>query len=189
MSIFRGLQQSFKIKRDGNIMPQECHGTYGKNNTAIIFDYDSDIKKGDMVIDSHETYVITKIITHKAEAFPKDMWHLEAYIQTEDEYNRLNETTNTFHMNNCSISGAVQNNQGNIVINNSLSLDDLRKLICEKGADDKKELYKIVDELEKAESFEIYKKGLLGKFNDLLNKYSWLSGAIASYIIPKLFEG
>ena len=189
MSIFRALQQAFKIKRENTILSNECYGTYGENSKCIVFDYDSDIQKGDIVIDSHESFVITKIISQKADEIPKEMWNLEAYIQTEDEYYRQNESRNTFNINNCSINGVLQNNKGNVNINNGISLDDLRKMIDSNNTNDKEELSELVKELEKAENYEMYKKGLLSKFSHLLNKYSWLSGAVANYLIPKIFGG
>ena len=96
-------------------------------------------------------------------------------------------SNNTFNISNCSINGAVQNT-GTINIGSQISLDDIKELIEKYGNEDKQQLNELLEELKSAEKFEIYKKGMLAKFGDLLAKHSWLTGALAQYIVPALFN-
>lgn len=186
MGIFKTLMQTYKIKRNGQIINENCYGSYGKNGKSIVFDYDSDIQKGDIVLDTHDAFVITSIKTYEGSQFPKEMWHYEADIIPEDEYNKIKTVTNTFQLHGCTINGAVQNS-GEVNINIGCSLADIKKMIEENGKEDKERLKQMIEELQKADNFEIYKKGLLSNFADLLVKHEWLSGAIANYIVPVLF--
>lgn len=85
-------------------------------------------------------------------------------------------------MHGCTINGAVQNN-GEININQGCDLSELKQIIEEKGQDDKERLNQLIEELQNAEKFEIYKKGMLSKFSDLLVKHQWLTSALANYIV------
>ena len=187
MSIFKTLMQKYKIKRNGRIINEECYGNYGKNGKSITFDYGSDIQKGDVILDTHGSFVITSIKTYEGSQFPKYMWHHEADVVPEDEYNNVQNATNTFNLRECTINGAIQNS-GKININNGIGISDIKKMIEENGQEDKERLNQLIEELQKAENFEIYKKGMLCKFSDLIVKHSWLSGAIANYIVPMLFN-
>ncbi len=187
MNTFRRLMQTFKIKREGKIINEQCYATYGKNNT-MIFEYEIDLKCGDIVFDEHSSYVITEIKSYSGAAFPKNMWHLEANIVSENKYQAQKQyATNTFNISQCSINGAVQN-AGNINIGTQISLDDIKSMIEKYGNEDKQQLNELLEELRSAEKFEIYKKGMLSQFGDLLAKHSWLTGALAQYIVPMLFN-
>lgn len=187
MNLFKNLMQVFQVKRNGVVISNECYATHGKNNT-MVFEYEEDLKEGDIVFDKHSSFVITEIKSYSGSAFPKDMWHLEAKVVSEAKYNATKlHSNNTFNMSNCSINGAVQNT-GTINIGSQISLDDIKELIEKYGNEDKQQLNELLEELKSAEKFEIYKKGMLAKFGDLLAKHSWLTGALAQYIVPALFN-
>ena len=187
MSPFRSLMQTFQLKRGDKVINSQCYATYGKNNT-MIFEYEEDLKQGDIVFDSHSSYVVTEIKSYSGTAFPKNMWHLEAKIVPENQYHVPKQyATNTFNISQCSINGAVQNT-GNINIGSQKSLDEIKEMIEKYGNEDKQQLNELLEELRNAEKFEIYKKGMLSKFGDLLAKHSWLTGALAQYIVPMLFN-
>lgn len=114
-------------------------------------------------------------------------FQLKAYYNTEAEHNqKKNEISNTvFNIGNVSNS-IIGNNNVNTLSNQLLS--DI-KSNSEKFPEDKEQLDEIISLLNLIAENKIQpKQGLLSKFSNLMEKHSWLSGSIASFLISYLTQ-
>lgn len=97
-----------------------------------------------------------------------------------------------------SLHFSVENNYGavgtntNITINNSFDFDLLDKLITKNssaGSTDRLELEELKALLQSIQNQQSpVEKGALAKFSDLMEKHSWLSSPIASFLISQFFS-
>ena len=97
-----------------------------------------------------------------------------------------------------SLHFSVENNYGavgtntNITINNSFDFDLLDKLITQNssaGSTDRQELEDLKALLQSIQNQQTpFEKGALAKFSGLVEKHSWLSSPIASFLISQFFS-
>ena len=91
-----------------------------------------------------------------------------------------NMTNVSYNINN--VYGSMIGHQEGSTVNNkfSLSMEHLDKLVDENGGDDKEILKQLLAEIKKLQNTEgAIEKGSLLKYSHMLEKHSWLSGALA----------
>lgn len=90
------------------------------------------------------------------------------------------EKSSSMHFNIGTVYGSNIGTQGSAHVENVFNFERIDQMIEEKGGEEKEELRKMIDEIrELFEDSEKVKKGSLSKFSGLMEKHSWISGAIA----------
>ncbi|OAB32705.1 hypothetical protein PMSD_17195 [Paenibacillus macquariensis subsp. defensor] len=90
------------------------------------------------------------------------------------------EKSSSMHFNIGTVYGSNIGTQGSAYVENVFNFERVDQMIEEKGGEEKEELRKMIDEIrELFEDSEKVKKGSLSKFSGLMEKHSWISGAIA----------
>lgn len=99
-----------------------------------------------------------------------------------EEFEKANTiSSQTFNIN--SVNNSAFGNNGDITINNTNDLEEIRLLIASKPLEDQQELTELVDELQTIlESNQPIKRGMLAKFSDALAKHSNIVVALAPHI-------
>lgn len=171
--------QTFSIDRDG-VCLGEARGIYDASKDIVSFKPDTDVKPGDKISsDFGESYVIIKVQTLTERGRPH---HKEAKCKDQNEI-ELAQTSTVFNI------GTVSNSvigSGNYV---SVSIENLKSQVAEKGGEDEETLTEIVELLNKILNNQVpIKKGMFSKFSEVLERHSWLSGSMASAIIGFLMQ-
>lgn len=113
----------------------------------------------------------------------------KAYLEYLE--NQTAPTTPSLHFSVENNYGAVGTNT-NITINNSFDFDLLDKLITQNssaGSTDRQELEDLKALLQSIQNQQApVEKGALAKFSGLMEKHSWLSSPIASFLISQFFS-
>lgn len=107
-------------------------------------------------------------------------------IQSTIDHKGGATVTNTFHINNA--YNSIIGNQKNATVNTQQHISEILEMIQNQGGSDKETLNKMVSEivsmLEKNDKVE---KGIFKKYSELLEKHSWISGAVAQLTLGWLF--
>lgn len=108
-----------------------------------------------------------------------DLTHKGKFFKEFEKTNTI--SSQTFNIN--SVNNSAFGNNGDITINNTNDLEEIRLLIASKPLEDQQELTELVDELQTIlESNQPIKRGMLAKFSDALAKHSNIVVALAPHI-------
>lgn len=103
------------------------------------------------------------------------------------------EKTSSMQFNIGTIYGSNIGTQGNAHIDNVFNFDKIDQMIEERGGEEKEELHNMINEIrELFEDSEKVKKGSLSRFSELMEKHSWITGAVSQmglgFLTGRLFE-
>lgn len=108
--------------------------------------------------------------------------HKGIFFEEFESNSSKSSPTQTFNIQ--TVNSSAFGNNGPVSINNGYNLDEIRKLISAKPAEDQQELNKLVDTVEViTENSETVSKGFLSKFSDVLAKHSDIAIALGTGII------
>ncbi|MCP3776705.1 hypothetical protein NLX71_26050 [Paenibacillus sp. MZ04-78.2] len=104
--------------------------------------------------------------------------HYQIKVRKESAIETQRATTMQFHIAN--VYGSNIGTQGNATIENTFNFEVVDRLIEENGGEDKEDLRKMISEIKELfEDSEKIKKGSLSKFSELMQKHSWITGAVS----------
>lgn len=181
----RGIM--YQIERNGNII-DELKGLQNFNqNTSrkyIGFMPRSNVKTGDWLINpANERLFVQDVET--SFSFGEES-ELQAYYHTSNEYNsKQSEQKNIFHIENA--YGSVIGTQSTVSLNYTHTLQEAKKHLDSIDSSDKEELQQIISLLEMIVNNQVpAQKGLFSKFSDVMERNSWITGAISSTLLSWL---
>lgn len=175
----------YTIIRDDSVLSEQIGlpNTESSGKKYIAFMPNTDIKINDQLINptGEKVYVINT----QTQFFHQDPQQLMAYYQTEYEHNNSSVASGTvFNIN--TVSNSVIGNNNIATLNNQQLLSEI-KAKAENCEEDKEELHQIVSLLELIADGKVEpKKGILSKFSALMEKHSWLTSSICSFILSFL---
>ena len=174
---FRNQMIEFEIYRNSQLI-SKVKGLKNSYQGRVFIEFfpDTDIQVGDILVNSNIKYYITDIDT---QTWMGQISAIKAFYQTNPPAQQNGSTV--FNINSASNS-IIGNQQSAILNNSSFDIDDLNKLIELHGADDKKQLYELSDQLKTLLEKDDFHKSSISKFSDLIAKHSWLPAAIAQII-------
>lgn len=109
------------------------------------------------------------------------------YYISEYEFNSRQSASNTFNIHADKIENSIIGNQSTATITLSNDLENIRKLIAESSSVDKAELTELVSKLENmTDSREPIPKGFLSKFSAVMQRNSWITSAVSSFLLNML---
>lgn len=177
----------YTIIRDESVLSKQVGlpNTESSGKKYIGFKPNTDIKMNDQLINpaGEKVYVINT----QTQFFDQEPQQLKAYYQTEYEYNNSVVASGTvFNIN--SVSNSVIGNNNVATLNNQQLLSEI-KAKAENCEEDKEELQQIISLLELIADDKLQpKKGILSKFSALMEKHSWLTSSVSSFILSFLMS-
>lgn len=147
------------------------------NKKLVQFEPETDIRIGDVLVNSNIKYYIIDIDT---QSWMGKIDSIKAYYQTTPPIEQQPSST-VYHIGTA--SNSIIGNQQQAILNNySFGIDDLRQLIELYGGNDKEKLYELSSQLQQLLDKDDFHKSKLSKFSDLFSKHSWLPLAVAQII-------
>ncbi len=149
-----------------------------QGNPRIDFENSVDIKSSDWITNSvGEKLYITELVSLSE-------YYKSCYYISEYEYNTSIKSNPSFSINATTIKNSIIGTQSTATINMSSEIEKMREEISNSQSDDKEELLKIVSLLEELKNNqEPVPKGILSKFSCVLERNSWISGSVASFLL------
>lgn len=146
----------------------------------IDFPIELDIHSNDWIVNSvGEKLFVTEI----QECSP----YKSCYYLSEYEYNSRMSQATTFNINADKIENSIIGTQTNATISLSNDLEQIRKMIDESPSSDKDELHELLSLLEQQlKTNESIPKGIFSRFSAVMQRNSWISGAISSFLLKLL---
>lgn len=147
----------------------------------IMFRPGTDIKASDVLVNpAGEKYHVAKTETEFAYGKPH---FLKAFYQTEQEYNAAKQSSApVFNVQNAYGSVIGTGNQATINYNSAIS--ELKQEVSADTSADKEQLEKIVTLLEMVVNNQVPpSKGLFSKFREVMERNSWITGAVANALL------
>lgn len=165
---FSILRTSLTVK---GIPSLDSRGTY------IAFGNDVDIHSNDWVTNSvGERLYITHI--------EPIMNYKNCYYITEYEYNRTKPSSPSFNIQADKIENSIIGTQTNASISLNNQLEKMKSDIAQSDSSEKEELLKIVSLLEEIKiNQQPVPKGFLSNFSSIMEKNSWISSSISSFLL------
>lgn len=178
----RGIM--FKVERNGSVV-LELKGLPNRDNPQspryIGFMPESDVKIGDWLINpADERLYVSDTVT---DFFLQQKSQLKAYYQTVAEHDvKTERATAIFNIGNA--TNSVIGMQSTVTMNINSSIQEAKEQIASSDSDDKEELQKIISLLEMVVNNQVpAQKGLLSKFSAVMQRNSWITGAISSVLL------
>jgi len=168
------------IKQDGT----EITDIKANVQTKIIFIEDGrlPIEEGDKLVRYLSNGLSESYLVLDRGYYEKQMG-FDAHYQVKVVKETTRELTKPAPTMNINIGTAYGSNvgtQGNASITNTFNFEALDREIEEKGKEDKEELRQMIAEIKELfEDSEKVKKGSLSKFSEMMQKHSWITGAVA----------
>ncbi|MCM3257030.1 hypothetical protein M3664_04445 [Paenibacillus lautus] len=104
--------------------------------------------------------------------------HYQARVRKESTIDL--QKSSAMHFNIGTVYGSNIGTQGSAHVDNVFNFEKVDQLIEERGGKDKEALKEMIEEIKEFfEDSEKVKKGSLSKFSELMEKNSWITGAIA----------
>ncbi|MCG7377403.1 hypothetical protein MH215_10385 [Paenibacillus sp. ACRSA] len=104
--------------------------------------------------------------------------HYQAKVRKESTIDL--QRSSAMHFNIGTVYGSNIGTQGNAHIENVFNFEKVNQLIEEHGGEDKEVLRDMIEEIKEFfEDSEKVKKGSLSKFSELMEKHSWITGAVS----------
>lgn len=182
----RGI--NFRVERN-NCVVAEIKGLPNHEQSTskayIGFLPDSDIISGDWLINpSNERFYVKDTMT---DYFMNKASQLKAYYQTVAEYNSTSTATNIFNIGTA--NGSIIGTQANVSLNYNESIQNAKEQISSTDSPDKEELQQLISLLEMVVNNQVPpQKGLLSKFSAVMERNSWITGAISSTLLGWLMS-
>lgn len=111
-------------------------------------------------------------------------YYKSCHYISEYEYNQSNKNNLSFTINATTIENSIIGTQSNATINMNEQIQKLRDEIAESSSKDKDELLQIISLLEDIKSSnKPVPKGIFSKFSAVMERNSWISGSIASFLL------
>jgi hypothetical protein len=175
--------ENFVVMRDG----YESHVVKGVRNTEentnrkyLTLYHDSDVRPDDLLVGevSKDRFFIIDVESDVVEG---KVLKKRGYYMTQKEYEqqKQNNGSPSFHIQNA--YGSIIGTQTHATIESN-QFGDIYMMIEQKGGHDAAELMAMIREIEKALSKGEIKKGALSRFSSLMEKHSWITGAIAQMV-------
>lgn len=144
----------------------------------IDFENSVDVKSTDWLVNSvGERLYVTEL------ASLSDSYKSCYYI-SEHEYNQSKQSNTTFSINATTIENSIIGTQANATINLNMQLQQLRSDIDGSDSSDKEELHQIVSMLEELnKSKDPVPRNIFSKFSAVMERNSWITGSIASFLL------
>lgn len=146
----------------------------------IDFPIELDIHLNDWIVNSiGEKLFVTEIQEYSP--------YKSCYYLSEYEYNSQMPQSTTFNINADKIENSIIGTQTNATISLSNDLEQIRKMIDESSSSDKDELHELLSLLEQQmKTNESIPKGIFSRFSAVMQRNSWISGAISSFLLKLL---
>lgn len=146
----------------------------------IDFPIELDIHSNEWIINSvGEKLFVTEIQEYSP--------YKSCYYLSEYEYNSQKPQSTTFNINADIIEHSIIGTQDNATISLSNDLEQIRKMINESSSSDKAELHELLSLLEQqTKTNEPIPKGFFYRFSSVMQRNSWISGAISSFLLKLL---
>ena len=182
----RGI--SFRVERNGHIV-SEIKGlpNHEKSSSKAYIGFlpGSDVVSGDWLINpSNERFYVQDTVT---DYFMSEASQLKAYYKTSTQYNSGTTATNIFNIGNAYSS--IIGTQAHVTFNYNESLQNAKEQIATSDSPDKQELQQIINLLEMVVNNQVPpQKGLFSKFSAVMERNSWITGAISSTLLGWLMN-
>ncbi|KQX69257.1 hypothetical protein [Paenibacillus sp. Root444D2] len=176
--------EKYKVFRNG----EQVSTVEGMQNTEdntrrkyVGFYPDADIQVGDWItgeVSKNEFFIEDmKTDVVQGKAFQKKGYSLTR-AQYEKQQIESGKISHQFNIQNA--YGSSFGSSGTVTLNNTFNFEALDQEIEEKGKEDKEELRQMIAEIKELfEDSEKVKKGSLSKFSEVMQKHSWITGAVA----------
>lgn len=147
----------------------------------IDFENTVDLKSSDWILNSvGERLYVTEV-------FSVSNGYKSCYYISEYQYNQSNNNNPTFSINATTIENSIIGTQVNATISLNDQIQKMKSDISDSSSSDKEELLKIVSLLEELKnSQEPIPKGILSRFSVVMERNSWITGSIASFLLGLL---
>lgn len=149
----------------------------------MIFIYDETlpVEEGDKITrklsnGNLESYlVLDRGFYSKVHAIPA---HYQIQVKKESAIDLERQSSMQFNIG--TVYGSTIGTQGNAHIENVFNFEKVDQLIEERGGEDKEVLRAMIEEIKEFfEDSEKVKKGSLSRFSELMEKHSWITGAVS----------
>lgn len=147
----------------------------------IDFENQTDLKPNDWIAStSGQLLFVTEIFSISND-------YKSCYYISEYEYNQSNNKSPTFSINANTIENSIIGTQANATISLNDQIQKMKSDIAISSSSDKEELLKIIALLEEMNnSQEPIPKGILSRFSAVMERNSWITGSIASFLLGLL---
>lgn len=182
----RGIK--FQIERNGKIIS----GALGLPNhekatskAYIGMLKDVDIHSGDWLInpENERFYVEDKVSDFAFGEFQQ----FKLFYLTESEYKKKSATQNHPTFNIGTAYGSVIGTQSSVNMNYQHCIQQLQSQVADSESPDREQLEKILSTLQLIVDGDLpAQKGILSKFSDVMERNSWITGAVASTLLSWL---
>lgn len=179
---------TFQIKRNGmvisSILGLPNHEKATSKAYIGVLD-DTNIAVGDWLISPvNERFYIKDKISDFAFG---ELQQFKLFYLTESEYKQKSISQNNTTFNIGTAYGSVIGTQSSVNMNYQHSIQQLQNQVAESNSPDKEQLEKILSTLQLIVDGNIpAQKGILSKFSDVMERNSWITGAIASTLLSWL---
>lgn len=150
-------------------------------NMIFIYDETLPIEEGDKITrelsnGKLETYlVLDRGFYNKVQSIPA---HYQIKVKKESTIDLEKQATMQFNIG--TVYGSAIGTQGSAHVENVFNFEKVDQLIEERGGEDKEALRGMIEEIKEFfEDSEKVKKGSLSKFSELMEKHSWITGAVS----------
>lgn len=171
--------KNFSIVRSGESFGS-VKGLYNAEKSEISFPSNANVKPGDFLNSIFgESYTLTQV---QVIARCDEPSHIVAKCVDKNKI-QTHESSQIFNIG--TVNNSVIGNSN--VLNVTSTIDSIKSQIRENGGDDKESLNEIVELLEQIlEERKPIEKGMFSKFSGVMERHSWITGAVASAILGVL---
>lgn len=178
----------FQIERNGKIISDALGLPNHEKATSKAYIgmlKDVDIHSGDWLInpENERFYAEDKVSDFAFGEFQQ----FKHFYLTESEYRKKSTPQNHPTFNIGTAYGSVIGTQSSVNMNYQHSIQQLQNQVAESNSPDKEQLEKILSTLQLIVDGNIpAQKGILSKFSDVMERNSWITGAVASTLLSWL---
>ena len=144
----------------------------------IDFENTVDVKSTDWLVNAiGERLYVTELVS-LSNAYKS------CYFISEYEYNQSSKNTPAFSINATTIENSIIGTQANATISLNDQINKMKNDVSISSSSDKEELLKIISLLEELKnSQEPVPKGILSKFSAVMERNSWITSSVSSFLL------
>lgn len=182
----RGIK--FQIERNGQTISEALGLPNHEKSTSKAYIgmlKDADVDVGDWIInpENERFYIEDKVSDYAFGEFQQ----FKLFYLTETEYSQKSSLQNHTTFNIGTAYGSIIGTQSSANMNYQHSIQQLQRHIAESESSDKEQLEKILSTLQLIVDGDLpAQKGILSKFSDVMERNSWITGAVASTLLSWL---
>lgn len=178
--------QTMRVMRDSHVV-----GTYKalKNNeketqkSYFGFCDFADVQVGDWIIDIRNSRFFVYDI--QPQIIEDTVLQIKCFVYSESEYGRINQDSKTTHYNIGTVYGSAIGDHASTTISvQNVNFSELYEKAHNEQGPDREQIEEVIRLLEDLVSEKKpIRKGIFARFSETMERYSWLSSAVASAIL------